>query len=500
MFKKTTIVTLFFVLSFSFSLGWGAKVAVFPFEDFSYNGYGVNFKIAELINKAIRSKGIKTIGPREVLKVLIKFRQIDVSKLSYSLLRSLYDKYECRYVLLGTIEKLSQSPAQLFLILRLVDGVSGRVVWGKVFFLSAKDQVSILGLNELTFKRLKKLVKMGIKQKFKLPKVAEEKPLSPAIDVQEVIFSSKCVKPKASVKCLIKLYFSGERPYELKLKVSKTEVVNLTSVGNGTFIASWVAPEEEKKYAVYLIAKWEKPLNTKRKIFVGSYWVDKTPPKLKLYVKGGLKQNGKIFVKDVVEIIPKLLEENSGIFSPSRGISKWMLTITYDPLHKKVWSEGAPGSLPSLLVWDTRINRAILPAGKYTIKVFAWDLAGNEGVAEKSVILVKEPPAPKVVIYKSDKGPFVVVELHKEFLPFVKVKVKVYNGKNKVIAQVFKEGTNISEIKEKIYFKSEDLIPPFYYDAVVEDQLKNEKIIKKEPIEVKRVESQPGYKTWVPEF
>jgi len=476
-------------------------VAVFPFEDFTHHDFGVNFKVANVVANALKERGLKVIYPKQILPILIKFRNMDITALNFSILREMYKKFKTRYVLIGSIGEENKVPTKFFLVLKLIEVGSGKLVWGKIIEFAENENPSILGLNQLNYKNIFNEIKVLIKRQFNLPET-KKKIIRPTLDVQEVIFSSRYVKSGREIKCLVRLYFSGKKPDVLGLSPYKgngTMVPLLPYKGN-TYIGMWTAPEKQGSYTVYLISKWKKPWNFERRIFLGKYYVDNVPPKLALYFKGGRQEDGKFYIKDYLEIFPKLLEERSGGFSVSAGISKWRLEIHCKSLKKPVFVQEAPGKIPTFIIWDIKSQGAGLPPGKYIVKFMAWDLAGNKGEVDKVVYLVKTPPIPKIEIV-TGKKPFIKVKLKKEYLPFILVTIDVFNGKGEKIAHVFKEGIGFSEVKAKIPIKKNQLIPPFYYSAFIEDELKNIRIIKKEEVPVvKESTTTPGYNTWVPEF
>jgi len=497
--KKFSIVLFIFISLFFVTLG-RCGVAVFPFEEFTYHDFGVNFKVANIVATALKEKGVKVIYPKQILPILVKFRDMDITALNFSILREVYKRFKARYVLIGSIGEENKSPAKFFLVLKLIEVGSGKLVWGKVIEFAERENPGILGFNKVKYENLFNELKLLVKQEFKLPKV-QKKVIRPTLDVQEVIFSSRYVKSGKEIKCLVRLYFSGKKPdvIEIEPYKEKKEVVPLLPYKGNTYFAMWRAPEKQGSYSVYLISKWKKPWNFERQIFLGKYYVDNVPPKLALYFKGGKKEDGKFYVKDILEIFPKLVEERSGGFSVSAGISKWRLEIHCESLKKPVFVQEAPGKIPNFIVWDIKTQGTGLPPGKYIVKFMAWDLAGNKGEVDKVVYLVKTPPIPKVEIIMGKK-PFVKVELKKEYLPFILVTIDVFNGKGEKIAHVFKEGIGFSEVKARIPIKKDQLIPPYYYSAFVEDELKNIRVIKREEVPVIKKTTTPGYNTWVPEF
>ncbi|NPA39518.1 MAG: hypothetical protein GXO57_03650 [Thermodesulfobacteria bacterium] len=475
-----------------------SQVAVFPFEDFTYKDYGVNLNVPRKIAQALKKRGVKVIFPSKIIPILVKFHHVDFNKLNFTLLRVIYKELKSRYVLLGSIGELRKDPPEIFMVLRLIDTLNGKVKWGKVIAFSEKDYISFLNLKKISYEEMVKEVYKSIATNFYEPKAVKEH-IFPTIDVQEVIFSSRHVKPGAEVKCLLRFYFSGKKPDQMILLVGGNEKVEVEPY-KGAYLADWIAESKEGGYPVYLVAKWLEPFKFEKKIFIGKYYVDTSPPKVALVIKGARKEDGKVFVKDVLKIFPKLLEERGGGFSLNRGISRWKVEVYCKRLRKVVFKEERPGAIPGMIVWDLKSMKGALPPGEYKVMFIAWDLAGNKGEVEKKFYIVKEPPMPTVMVYKGRKRGYVYIDAKKGYIPLIKVSIEVFNGKGKVIAKVFKEGIDIKEVKKKVRVDSRDLIPPFYFDATIQDELNNIRIVKRGSVEVKTSKRGPGYNTWVPEF
>jgi len=474
-----------------------SQVAIFPFEDFTYKDYGVNLEVPRKIAQALKKRGINVVFPAKIIPILVRFHHVDFNRLNFTLLRVIYKELKSRYVLLGSIGELKKNPPEIFMVLRLIDTLNGKIKWGKVIGFSEKDYISFLNLKKISYEEMVNEVYKNVANNFFEPKAVKQH-IFPTIDIQEVIFNSRHIKPGAEIKCLLRFYFSGKKPDKMFLLVGKCKKVKVEPY-KGAYLAVWKGENKEGEYSVYLIAQWLKPFKFKRKIFIGKYYIDASPPKVGLVIKGARKEEGKVFVKRVLKIFPKLLEERGGGFNLNRGISRWKIEIYSKRLRRTVFKEERLGAIPGVIVWDLKSVEAALPPGEYQIIFTVWDLAGNKGEVSKNFYIVKEPPIPKITIYKGKKG-YVYIEIKKSFIPLIKISIEVFNGKGKMIARIFKEGLNIKEIKKKFQVDSKDLIPPFYFDATIQDELNNIKVVKKGSVEIKSLKEKPGYNIWVPEF
>lgn len=146
-----------------------------------------------------------------------------------------------------------------------------------------------------------------------------------------------------------------------------------------------------------------------------------------------------------------------------------------------------------------------LPAGDYLIKFKVWDLAGNQNEVDREVLLVTDPPKPQIIAYEGKKKNLLEIKINKNFIPLVRAYLEVYDKNGKKLVEIKKEGELFDRIEKEIIFDKKEIksLNNLYYNAIIEDELKNRRISRRIPIIVKKAEEGPiraTFETWVDEF
>jgi len=504
---KILFFSIFFILIFKITY---AQIVIFPFKDLSKGDHSINFEIPEEIAQKLSEEGFKVIPPKEVIPLLIKFRKVDFYNINFALLREIYKNFNAQYVLLGSIGKLQKEPPAISIVVKLVDVSTGKITWGKSVSFSAEDFISFLSLKEIDYFSMIEKVYKTLLTNFKEPFKSISK-ITPTVDIQEVVFNSRYLQPGKTVECIIKMVFSGPKPSFIGVEVKDNHRKRLIPLNKYTnersYIAFWKAPEREGRYPVVLVVAWDSEWKLTKRIFIGRYYVDNTPPNLNLVIKGAKKKNGKVLVKDVLEIIPKVVGSNTSknFIGRGNGIAKWQIEIYSKNKNTLILRESYPGELPAVLTWYAKGGMNTLPPGDYLIKFKVWDLAGNSNEVKKEVLLVTDPPTPQVIVYDGKEKDLMEIEINKNFIPLVRVYLEIFNKNGKKIAEIKKEGEPFDRIKKEIFFDKGKIknLNSLYYNAIIEDELKNKKILRRAFVIVKKAEEgpiRPTFKTWVDEF
>ncbi|RLG10893.1 hypothetical protein DRN73_06730 [Candidatus Pacearchaeota archaeon] len=498
--------SIFFILIFKIAY---AQIVIFPFEDLSKGDHGINFEIPEEIAQKLSEEGFKVISPKKVIPLLIKFRKVNFYQINFTLLREIYKNFNAEYVLLGNIGKLQKEPPAISIVVKLVDVLTGKITWGKSVSFSAEDFISFLGLKKIDYFSMMEKVYKALLTDFKEPFKSISK-ITPTVDIQEVVFNSRYVQPGKTVECIVKMVFSGPKPSFIGVEVKDNKRKRLIPLNKYTndrsYIAFWKAPEKEGRYSVVLVVTWDDKWKITKRIFIGRYYVDNTPPNLNLVIRGAKKKKGKVLVKDVLEIIPKVVGNNNSKFiGRGNGIAKWQIEIYSKNKNTLILKESYPGKLPAFLTWYTKGGINTLSPGDYLIKFKVWDLAGNQNEVEKEVLLITDPPTPEVIVYDGKEKDLMEIEINKNFISLVRVYLEIFNKDGEKIAEIKKEGEPFDKIKKEIIFDKEKIknLDNLYYNAIIEDELRNKKILRRTSVIVKKAEEgpiKPTFKTWVDEF
>jgi len=487
-----------------------AQIVIFPFEDLSKGDHGINFEVPEEIAQKLSKEGFKVIPPKKIIPLLIKFRKVDFYNINFTLLREIYKNFNAEYVLLGSIGKLQKEPPAISIIVKLINVFTGKITWGKSVSFSAEDFVSFLSLKEIDYSYMMEKVYETLLADFKEPFKSISK-ITPTVEIQEVVFNSRYLQPGKTVECIVRMVFSGPKPTFIGVEVEDNVGKRLIPLNKYTnersYIAFWKAPKKEGKYPVVLVVTWGDKWKITKRILIGRYYVDNTPPNLNLVIRGAKKKKGKVLVKDVLEIIPKVVGSGTSkkFIGKGNGIAKWEIEIYSKNKNTLILRESYPGKLPAILTWYTKGGMNTLSPGDYLIKFKVWDLAGNQNEVEKEVLLVTDPPTPQVIVYEGKEKDVIEIEINKNFIPLVRVYLEIFSKDGKKIVEIKKEGKPFDRIKKEIILDKKKIknLDNLYYNAIIEDELKNKKILRRVSVIVKKAEEgpiKPTFKTWVDEF
>ncbi len=482
---------LFFTICYFFifiKIGF-TQIAVFPFEDFSGNEE-VNIKFAEKVASYLVTQGIKVIYPQEVIKELIKLRIKRIGVIDRVVAREIFLKLKAQYILLGSIYELDKEVPSLCVGIRILKAKNCKLVWSKIFSFCGKDYHSILGIKKITYEDILKKCFKDLFAGFKEERINVMYSF-PVLEIEDVIFKTKSVKPGNTMEVALKLKFSGPKPEKLMLNVGDNKLIPLLKTG-AYYIAFWRADLKEGKYPIILISKWNKNWNIQKKIFIGSYTVDNTPPQIKLEFWGIKKLANMIAFNRYLEIRPKILKKEK--------ITRWKLEIL-SKKNKVVVMEEQLGDLPSTFFWRGVDNSdKPVPPGIYKIRLSVWDEAGNFKVVEKNVLVVKKPPEIELKALKIDNKIKIIINVKKHIIPIREMRVEIWDNKGNLIKKLDKK-----ELKKgKVVL--DNLPLNLNYEIVAIDILGNKlfvkdkinpQVLKKKKKEEKKT---PKAKEWVHEF
>ena len=493
-----------------------AQIVMFPFVDFTDGVYAINFEIPEELAIKLSEKGYQVISPKEVLSFLFELKKPNFTDIDFVLLREIYEKFNAQYILLGTIGNMQKDPPAITLIVKLIEVGTGKVVWGEVLSYSPEDFVSFLGLKKVNYKIMMERVYQNLLSGFREPIISMNK-IEPAVEVYDVFFNSRYVRSGETVECVVKLAFSGPDPVFLGLEVEDKygkRVIPLNRyVNQKSYIAFWKSPDTEGEYPIYLVAIWNGKWDVSKKIFLGKYFVDNTPPSLNLVIKGATVINGKVLVKDVLEIIPKVVGSSSAnLNGKGNGVSRWGIDIFSKAKNELILSQVYSGELPNYLTWYAKSGANKLLPGEYKIKFKVWDLAGNYNEVEKEVLLITDPNEPQVFAYVGKDRSWVEIKIDSSIVPLRKFYLEIYDKDGKRILDVKEDGeVNINGgFKKELEVNGLDSVNNLFFNAYLEDSLKNKKFLRKKPVIITKINEDknkegvvdltPSYETWVNEF
>ncbi len=468
-----------------------AKIVVFPFEDLTYDGAGVNIEVAEKVAEYLELKGFEVVYPSEVVPELAKMRVKAMGWIDRAVSRKVAEAFGASFILLGTVLEAKPKEGVLSISARIVSPGEGKVVWSGSVSFSQKDNPPLLGIGKTSFE---KLVLNACKRLFggitkELPK---EEFTTPIIEITEVLLRPRSVKGGGLVECAVRIEVSGEEPEFLGIRLEDGRVIPLKKEG-AFYVGWWEAPKKEGRYSIVLEAKWPK-LKLSKSLFLSTYFVDDTPPKIRLSVFKAVNTSSGPAFSRYLEVRPRLEV-------PDR-VAAWSVEITTErgiPVVK----EEHPGELPKKLVWrGVDATGRKVPSGTYVVKVKAWDEAGNLAEATTKVLFVKDPPRGEVVAVKEKDGVSLSFKVERHPVPLNEWRLEIWDKEGNLIKVI--EGKGFGEKKVKLKGDYDAL----RYSLFLRDVLGNRKVVRNGYVvpQVLRAEKKeegemvPKAQEWVGEF
>lgn len=398
--KLVIIHTFSFFLLFV-SMASALTVAVFPVEDISEGLNGVDLELTELLNVDLEKKGLDIIASQEVISFMARNRIRRLGVLDTLNIFRVRDELGADLVLYGSVysKKISEFPV-LGLNLSLVRTDDARIIWSNSGGLSRDDVQHFLGIGEPNSKsELMVLLRENVLNTW--PKELEfvEKQQI-AFDIENVKLDPKYIRPGDEVRCFVKVrpFWSSQEAPHVYFKVRGRVFLAQESKGQGLFEASWTGSDRDGAYPVTLILNW--PSGVKKIAFLGTYFIDSTPPQVSMNLKGTRLQ-GTVAFRDQVLIIPHMLEREP--------LSKWKISVV-DDSGEELMTDKGEGNLPQRFVWKgQRASGRQASEGVYQIVLKAWDRAQNMGIASQHVLFAKNPP--NMVLETENSGNDMTVNL-----------------------------------------------------------------------------------------
>lgn len=463
------------------------QIAVFPFEDLSKDINGVNLDLSEAVAQALEDHGFQVVHPDKVLNFMAKNRirwtgwaeRLTAARASRELGVDL--------ILLGTVTELDPDEPALGLSLRILRARDYQLIWSKTVSLSGLAEVSLLGLGKHDFQSL---LSEGIKKILaSLPQDLERSLAQPPIfEIADVFVRPRHVRGGKRIECAVRLDISGDPPEEVYFLLPSGRRVPTIKKGD-LYIAWWTAPRKEGRYPVNLLLRWGRPWHMEKRLFLSSFMVDNTPPKLEIRtLKGEALPQGVAFKRHIV-LVP--------VLERPEPISRWLLQISSVETGQLVVKEERPGRLPPSFTWrgaDQSGHR--IPDGRYRVSLKVWDQAGNTYNAERDLIVVKGAPPVNLQARAFSEKMVIKLNIGAHPVPVSEWRLELWDKEGNLVGEY--EGQRPP--KSLVIPKQEGLL----YSLEVRDILGNRRRVRNEelkPIIMRAAEEKKKVeKKWVDDF
>ncbi|MFC1523469.1 hypothetical protein ACFL6N_01635 [Thermodesulfobacteriota bacterium] len=441
---------LFAVAVFVFSLAFyqiveAATVAVFPVEDLSDGLNGVDFELTEDLVNDLEAKGLDVIASQEVISFMARNRIRRLGFLDTVSIFQARDELGADFILYGSVySREENSSPTLGLNLYLVRTDDARIIWSNSGGVSRASVQHLLGISEPTTKlELLAVLKENILSTWPRElEFAERQQLS--LEIEKVNLAPKYIRPGDEVVCSVRLRpsWSSKEVPRVFFKVRGRVYLASELEGGNQYKAKWIGSDRDGSYPVTLVVNW--PSGRKKIAFIGTYFIDSTPPKVSLNLKG-VRLKGTVAFRDQVLIIPHMMEREP--------ISRWKISVINEA-GDELMSDSGEGNLPQRFVWRGQLLSG-KPAdeGIYQIILKSWDRSQNMGIASQHVMFSRTPPA--MVLEATNQGNDVTVDISNEGkVPIAFWRMDMYSDDGGILKSV--DGENLPARVEYSGHKSAD--------------------------------------------
>jgi len=456
---------VFFIFLGFFFLLWGgavqisrAQIAVIPFEDISQDINGVDLEVTKLVIQTLKEEGFQVIPLKRVLHFMADNRLRWTGWVEKLIALKLYRELGAELILIGTVTEKDPKRGDFGLTLRLLRATDYHLLWSNTLAISSEKNISLLGLKKYTYKELVQRVIDNLLKE--LPEELKEfKFYPPEVEIADIFLRPRYVRAGQLMECAVKLSISGPKPQKIFFKLPNGKMLQaIEDEKTKLYLAAWKAPEKEGRYPISLFLVWPEPWQQKKQLFLSTFVVDDTPPKLILKVRGGEKFNGVIAFRRYVTLVP--------ILEKTEPIARWQLVITGKE-GQEVLSIEQPGKLPQAFNWrGTDAGGHKLPIGRYHLKLVVWDKAGNRSQANLDLLVVKDPPEVDIQAKKGDENIELDLKLKDHPVPLSSWYIEIWDDKGNLLLE--KEGER--------FFVEKLFLPPqgeLFYSLEVRDILGN---------------------------
>jgi len=482
----------FFLVGGLFLLGAAlakAQIAVFPFEDVSKDINGVDVEVSKLVAEKLQEAGFEVIPPERILTFMAQNRIRWTGWVERLTALKVYRELGADLILVGTVTDKDQEKGLFGVTLRLVRATDYQLLWSKTAALATEEKVSLLGLQKLDFQKVREQVITSLVKD--LPEELKEmKSFPPEVEIGDVFLRPRFARPGHLIECAVKLNLSGSKPQKIFFILPDgRKVPAIEDESRKLFLALWKAPRKEGRYPVNILFQWGPPWNLKKELFLSTFVVDNSPPRLSLKIRRGEKMGEVIAFRRYVTIVPVL--ENS------EPISRWQMVITGEE-GNEVLNIEQPGGLPEAFNWrGSDAGGHKLPKGRYHLKLTVWDKAGNSATATADFLVVKDPPKVTIEAKKASEGIEIDLKVKDHPVPLSNWYLEVWDEEGNLLGELEGEG----KPKGKIVVPAQGKL---FYSLEVRDVLGNRYLVRNQklkPVILRAAkEKKDESKKWLEDF
>ncbi|MDH3359904.1 MAG: hypothetical protein OEL55_03450, partial [Desulfobulbaceae bacterium] len=262
-------------------------MAVFPFQDLTAEGNGVNWPLTEQLEVALEEKGLDVLSKQAVLSFMALHRIRTLGHLETYQINLAKKELGAKLILLGSVcQNKTTPPPALTLALYLVRTNDGRTIWSNVEDICCVETKHLLGLREpKTIEEISPLLSHNILSTWPA-NITEYTSKQKQVDIESAWLRPLFVRSGHEVQCSVHLrtpWLPDNKPL-VSLKIGEKIIPTKETAEEGFYEASWPAEEADGRYPVSLLIQW--PDGKTDVNLIDSYFIDNQPPKFDLDIKG----------------------------------------------------------------------------------------------------------------------------------------------------------------------------------------------------------------------
>jgi len=397
------------------------KVAVFPFQDLTSEGNGVNWPLTEQLEVALEEKGLDVLSKQAVLSFMALHRIRTLGHLETYQINLAKKELGAKLILLGSVcQNKTTPPPALTLALYLVRTDDGRTIWSNVEDICCIETRNLLGLREpKTIEEISPLLSHNILSTWPA-NITEYTSKQKPVDIESAWLRPLFVRSGQDVQCSVHLrnpWLPSNKPM-VSLKIGEKIIPTKETAGEGFYEASWPAEEADGRYPVSLLIQW--PDGKTDVNLIDSYFIDNQPPELDLNIKG-TELAGKTTFDGRIILIPRI--------HVREPILRWNILFK-DNKDNIIFTQESKGFPPAQLFWRGTNNEGHqFPNGEYQVFVQLWDRAGNMAEASQWLTIKRKKPQLEIKVAVVDQE-LIIDLLHEKDIPvaFWQIKFRSANG------------------------------------------------------------------------
>ena len=321
-------------------LSWGVvpasyaySIAVIPVADLTHERDGVNFRLTEKLDEQLRQQGFEVVDQNRVVAFMVAERIRRCDEIDSFSARKLAARLGSDTILLTTVYQHEKKLDQNSIIVTLLHGKTGQVIWTEIVAGHLNDYQPIFGINgdhNLSTLQQGQLATLARHLAVQQPTLPDQSfpGLSP-VQVDDVRLDPPLVRGGESLQCRLKINFIETPPAGVILQGGEESVTLQPTATPHVYGATLTGRIASGDHNIDVVVNWPNGGQTTIPA-ISSYRVANTPVHLSLSFYNSIKVGDSYAFRDEIKIHPRMV--------PNRPLELWRITIR-DSQGETVFSE-----------------------------------------------------------------------------------------------------------------------------------------------------------------